>query len=140
MLPSILYVTCVLVLSYFHSLHVLWFCFFLGHFQVNNGTGVISTAKPLDYENVTSYVLRVQADSMLVVMSNLRVPSKSKTASNKWMKVEVVLCCRKAGIEFCFMWFQVLHLYLIITIPLCDRLWLNTVFEILSHPIFSHLP
>lgn len=41
-------------------------------------TGVISTAKLLDYENVTSYVLRVQADSMLVVMSNLRVPSKSK--------------------------------------------------------------
>ncbi|KAF1375655.1 hypothetical protein PFLUV_G00222440 [Perca fluviatilis] len=52
----------------------------LGHFQVNNGTGVISTAKPLDYENVTSYVLRVQADSMLVVMSNLRVPSKTNTA------------------------------------------------------------
>ncbi|XP_025753395.1 protocadherin-15 isoform X8 [Oreochromis niloticus] len=47
-----------------------------GHFQVNNRTGVISTAKPLDYENVTSYVLRVQADSMVVVMSNLRVPSK----------------------------------------------------------------
>lgn len=53
-------------------------CLIPGHFQVNNRTGVISTAKPLDYENVTSYVLRVQADSMLVVMSNLRVPSKSK--------------------------------------------------------------
>ncbi|XP_042288750.1 protocadherin-15-like isoform X7 [Thunnus maccoyii] len=52
----------------------------LGHFQVNNRTGVISTAKPLDYENVTSYILRVQADSMLVVMSNLRVPSKTNTA------------------------------------------------------------
>uniref|UniRef100_G3P387 Protocadherin-15 n=1 Tax=Gasterosteus aculeatus aculeatus TaxID=481459 RepID=G3P387_GASAC len=52
----------------------------LGHFRVNNMTGVISTAKPLDYENVTSYVLRVQADSMLVVMSNLRVPSKTNTA------------------------------------------------------------
>uniref|UniRef100_A0A4W6CPD4 Protocadherin-related 15a n=1 Tax=Lates calcarifer TaxID=8187 RepID=A0A4W6CPD4_LATCA len=52
----------------------------LGHFQVNNRTGVISSAKPLDYENVTSYVLRVQADSMLVVMSNLRVPSKTNTA------------------------------------------------------------
>ncbi|XP_030298236.1 protocadherin-15 isoform X6 [Sparus aurata] len=51
-----------------------------GHFQVNNRTGVISTAKPLDYENVTTYVLRVQADSMLVVMSNLRVPSKTNTA------------------------------------------------------------
>ncbi|KAG7511495.1 protocadherin-15 isoform X5 [Solea senegalensis] len=52
----------------------------LGHFEVNNRTGVISTAQPLDYENVTSYVLRVQADSMLVVMSNLRVPSKTNTA------------------------------------------------------------
>nr|XP_046257906.1 protocadherin-15-like isoform X6 [Scatophagus argus] len=52
----------------------------LGHFQVNNMTGVIFTAKPLDYENVTSYVLRVQADSMVVVMSNLRVPSKTNTA------------------------------------------------------------
>uniref|UniRef100_A0A3Q3EAM9 Protocadherin-15 n=1 Tax=Labrus bergylta TaxID=56723 RepID=A0A3Q3EAM9_9LABR len=52
----------------------------LGHFEVNNRTGVISTAKPLDYENVTSYVLRVQADSMVVVMSNLRVPSKTNTA------------------------------------------------------------
>ncbi|XP_060943392.1 protocadherin-15-like [Limanda limanda] len=51
-----------------------------GHFQVNNRTGVISTAKPLDYENVTSYVLRVQADSLVVVMSNLRVPSKTNTA------------------------------------------------------------
>uniref|UniRef100_A0A8C7YTH6 Protocadherin-15 n=1 Tax=Oryzias sinensis TaxID=183150 RepID=A0A8C7YTH6_9TELE len=45
----------------------------LGHFKVNNRTGVISTAKPLDYENVTSYILRVQADSLVVVMSNLRV-------------------------------------------------------------------
>ncbi|XP_061767767.1 protocadherin-15a isoform X1 [Nerophis ophidion] len=52
----------------------------LGHFRVNNRTGVISTAKPLDYENVTAYVLRVQADSLLVVMSNLRVPSKTNTA------------------------------------------------------------
>uniref|UniRef100_A0A3Q1FD86 Protocadherin-15 n=1 Tax=Acanthochromis polyacanthus TaxID=80966 RepID=A0A3Q1FD86_9TELE len=48
--------------------------------MVNNRTGIISTAKPLDYENVTSYVLRVQADSMVVVMSNLRVPSKTNTA------------------------------------------------------------
>ncbi|XP_061692666.1 protocadherin-15-like [Syngnathoides biaculeatus] len=52
----------------------------LGHFRVNNRTGVISTAKPLDYENVTGYVLGVQADSLLVVMSNLRVPSKTNTA------------------------------------------------------------
>ncbi|XP_047459722.1 protocadherin-15-like isoform X2 [Mugil cephalus] len=52
----------------------------LGHFQVNNRTGVISTAAALDYENVTSYVLRVQADSLTVVLSNMRVPSKSNTA------------------------------------------------------------
>ncbi|KAM4598964.1 protocadherin-15-like [Fundulus diaphanus] len=52
----------------------------LGHFKVNNSTGVISIAKPLDYENVTSYTLRVQADSLGVVMSNLRVPSKTNTA------------------------------------------------------------
>uniref|UniRef100_A0A8C7NJQ7 Protocadherin-related 15a n=1 Tax=Oncorhynchus mykiss TaxID=8022 RepID=A0A8C7NJQ7_ONCMY len=51
-----------------------------GEFQVSNRTGVISTAKPLDYETVTSYVLRVQADSMIVVMAQLRVPSKSNTA------------------------------------------------------------
>ncbi|XP_042179524.1 protocadherin-15 isoform X1 [Oncorhynchus tshawytscha] len=51
-----------------------------GEFQVSNQTGVISTAKPLDYETVTSYVLRVQADSMVVVMAQLRVPSKSNTA------------------------------------------------------------
>uniref|UniRef100_A0A8C7N8M8 Protocadherin-15 n=1 Tax=Oncorhynchus kisutch TaxID=8019 RepID=A0A8C7N8M8_ONCKI len=51
-----------------------------GEFQVSNRTGVISTAKPLDYETVTSYVLRVQADSMVVVMAQLRVPSKSNTA------------------------------------------------------------
>lgn len=62
----------------FPPFHVLPLCLVPGHFQVNNKTGVISTAKPLDYENVTTYVLRVQADSMLVVMSNLRVPSKSK--------------------------------------------------------------
>lgn len=71
-------VTYIFVLFDFHSPHVLRFCLFLGHFQVNNKTGVISTAKPLDYENVTSYVLRVQADSMVIVLSNLRVPSKSK--------------------------------------------------------------
>ncbi|XP_027863420.1 protocadherin-15-like isoform X2 [Xiphophorus couchianus] len=52
----------------------------LGHFKVNSSKGVISIAQPLDYENITSYVLRVQADSLRVVMSNLRVPSKTNTA------------------------------------------------------------
>ncbi|TRY94260.1 hypothetical protein DNTS_025329 [Danionella cerebrum] len=51
-----------------------------GEFVVNNMTGIISTAKPLDYERINSYVLRVEADSMRVVSSNLRAPSKSNTA------------------------------------------------------------
>ncbi|XP_014114964.1 PREDICTED: protocadherin-15 isoform X2 [Pseudopodoces humilis] len=49
-------------------------------FAINNRTGVISVKKPLDYESVQSYELRVQADSLQVVRSNLRVPSKSNTA------------------------------------------------------------
>ncbi|XP_054030744.1 protocadherin-15 [Dryobates pubescens] len=51
-----------------------------GVFAINNRTGVIWVQKPLDYESVTSYELRVQADSLQVVRSNLRVPSKSNTA------------------------------------------------------------
>ncbi|XP_061491337.1 protocadherin-15 isoform X4 [Rhineura floridana] len=49
-------------------------------FAINNRTGVISIKKPLDYETVKSYLLRVQADSLQVVRSNLPVPSKSNTA------------------------------------------------------------
>ncbi|XP_061229803.1 protocadherin-15 isoform X1 [Neopsephotus bourkii] len=49
-------------------------------FAINNRTGVISVKKSLDYERVKSYELRVQADSLQVVRSNLRVPSKSNTA------------------------------------------------------------
>ncbi|NXJ70074.1 PCD15 protein, partial [Rostratula benghalensis] len=49
-------------------------------FAINNRTGVISVKKSLDYESVKSYELRVQADSLQVVRSNLRVPSKSNTA------------------------------------------------------------
>ncbi|NXR27047.1 PCD15 protein, partial [Cinclus mexicanus] len=49
-------------------------------FAINNRTGVISVKKPLDYESIRSYELRVQADSLQVVRSNLRVPSKSNTA------------------------------------------------------------
>lgn len=49
-----------------------------GEFELNETTGVISTAKPLDYEANSSHVLRVEADSMRVVSSNLRVPSKSE--------------------------------------------------------------
>ncbi|XP_061612296.1 protocadherin-15-like [Phyllopteryx taeniolatus] len=51
-----------------------------GAFALNNKTGLISTAKPLDYEANSSYVLKVEADSMRVVSSNLRAPSKSNTA------------------------------------------------------------
>ncbi|XP_037610814.1 protocadherin-15-like isoform X3 [Sebastes umbrosus] len=51
-----------------------------GVFALNETTGVISTAKPLDYEATSTYVLKVEADSMRVVSSNLRVPSKTNTA------------------------------------------------------------
>ncbi|XP_048125672.1 protocadherin-15a isoform X2 [Alosa alosa] len=51
-----------------------------GMFVVNNRTGMIYTAKLLDYETVNSYVLRVQSDSLTIVLANLRVPSKSNTA------------------------------------------------------------
>ncbi|XP_029953285.1 protocadherin-15-like [Salarias fasciatus] len=51
-----------------------------GVFALNETTGEISTAKPLDYETSPSYVLRVEADSMRVVSSNLRAPSKTNTA------------------------------------------------------------
>lgn len=50
----------------------------LDKFGINNITGVIYVNGPLDYETRASYVLRVQADSLEVVLANLRVPSKSK--------------------------------------------------------------
>uniref|UniRef100_A0A7N4P4Q0 Protocadherin-15 n=1 Tax=Sarcophilus harrisii TaxID=9305 RepID=A0A7N4P4Q0_SARHA len=50
------------------------------HFGINNVTGVIYVKSLLDYETKTSYVLRVQADSLEVVLANLRVPSKSNSA------------------------------------------------------------
>ncbi|XP_063817808.1 protocadherin-15 isoform X1 [Pseudophryne corroboree] len=51
-----------------------------GMFAIDNITGVISVIKPLDYENTTSYELRIQADSMQVARFNLRAASKSNTA------------------------------------------------------------
>ncbi|KAG7492674.1 hypothetical protein MATL_G00017510 [Megalops atlanticus] len=51
-----------------------------GEFSVNSSTGVISTARLLDYESVIGYTLRVQADSMSVVASKLRVTAKTNTA------------------------------------------------------------
>ncbi|XP_077481795.1 protocadherin-15b [Stigmatopora argus] len=51
-----------------------------GMFALDNKTGLISTAKVLDYEANSSFILKVEADSMKVVSSNLRVPSKSNTA------------------------------------------------------------
>uniref|UniRef100_A0AAY4D0F9 Protocadherin-15 n=1 Tax=Denticeps clupeoides TaxID=299321 RepID=A0AAY4D0F9_9TELE len=56
------------------------YCIMEGEFAVNNRTGVITTAKTLDFEANSSYVLRVEADSMRVAASNLRAPSKSNTA------------------------------------------------------------
>uniref|UniRef100_A0A672QQM8 Protocadherin-15-like n=1 Tax=Sinocyclocheilus grahami TaxID=75366 RepID=A0A672QQM8_SINGR len=46
-----------------------------GEFTVNNRTGIIYTNKLLDYESVTSYVLRVQADSLAIILANLSVSS-----------------------------------------------------------------
>lgn len=109
----------------FLPFHVFIFCLLSGHFQVNNRTGVISTARPLDYENLTTYVLRVQADSMLVVMSNLRVPSKSK--SIRKMDEYGGWCVRIYEEKLCSMLSQLLHLHLRLN-PLCDRSWLCTVF------------
>lgn len=51
---------------------------FAGVFRVDNRTGMIYTAKLLDYETINSYELRVQADSLALVLANVRVPSKSK--------------------------------------------------------------
>ncbi|XP_038592052.1 protocadherin-15-like isoform X3 [Micropterus salmoides] len=51
-----------------------------GVFALNETTGVISTAKRLDYETSSSYVLKVEADSMRLASSNLRAPSKTNTA------------------------------------------------------------
>uniref|UniRef100_A0A1A8R8F9 Protocadherin 15b n=2 Tax=Nothobranchius rachovii TaxID=451742 RepID=A0A1A8R8F9_9TELE len=49
-------------------------------FSLNETTGEIFTASLLDYETVPKYVLKVEANSMEVVSSNLRAPSKSNTA------------------------------------------------------------
>ncbi|XP_016148523.1 protocadherin-15-like [Sinocyclocheilus grahami] len=51
-----------------------------GEFMVNNRTGIIYTNNLLDYESVTSYVLRVQADSLAIILASLRAPSKTNTA------------------------------------------------------------
>uniref|UniRef100_A0A668AYA3 Protocadherin-15 n=1 Tax=Myripristis murdjan TaxID=586833 RepID=A0A668AYA3_9TELE len=51
-----------------------------GVFRLNDTSGVISTAKLLDYETNASYVLKVEADSIGVVLSNLSAPSKVNTA------------------------------------------------------------
>ena len=54
-----------------------------GEFAVNNSTGVISTARPLDYERNSSFILKVEADSMRVVASNQRAPSKGESSSGE---------------------------------------------------------
>lgn len=75
----------LILLSFFHPAPTLAVFLHLspsflspGAFALNETTGVISTAKPLDYEANSSFVLKVEADSMRVASSNLRAPSKSK--------------------------------------------------------------
>lgn len=65
-------------------------CVFAGEFMVNNRTGIIYTNKLLDYESVTSYVLRVQADSLAIILANLRVPSKSKNNSKAHFSLRIL--------------------------------------------------
>lgn len=75
-------IACSLAYLLVHE-HFFFSCIFIALlsadvFTLNKTTGEISTAKPLDYETNSSYVLKVEADSMRVVSSNLRAPSKSK--------------------------------------------------------------
>lgn len=81
---------------------------FVGEFRVDNRTGMIYTAKLLDYETRTSYDLRLQADSLALVLANLRVPSKSKccakghdlrhkTKQPWWLFLDRYHCCIIAG-------------------------------------------
>lgn len=62
-------------------------------FAINNRTGVISVKRSLDYESVKIYELRVQADSLQVVRSNLRVPSKSKLKSSYFLNLFLIFLC-----------------------------------------------
>ncbi|XP_041939865.1 protocadherin-15-like [Alosa sapidissima] len=51
-----------------------------GEFALHNSTGVITTARRLDFETNSSYVLRVEADPLQVISSNMRAPAKINTA------------------------------------------------------------
>lgn len=59
-------------------LQICILCAFPGEFTLNETTGLVSIARGLDYENSSSFVLKVEADSIQVVSSNFRVPSKSE--------------------------------------------------------------
>uniref|UniRef100_A0A667ZRQ7 Protocadherin-related 15a n=1 Tax=Myripristis murdjan TaxID=586833 RepID=A0A667ZRQ7_9TELE len=50
------------------------------HFKINDKTGEIFTDHLLDYENLTSYILKVRADSLDMVQANKNVTSRSNTA------------------------------------------------------------
>lgn len=63
---------------------------FAGVFRVNNRTGIVYTNKSLDYETVISYVLRVQADSLEIILANLRAPSKSKNKTKAHITENIV--------------------------------------------------
>uniref|UniRef100_A0A8C5AWE6 Cadherin domain-containing protein n=1 Tax=Gadus morhua TaxID=8049 RepID=A0A8C5AWE6_GADMO len=51
-----------------------------GVFVLNSTSGVLCTARPLDYEANSSFILQVEAHSLEVVSSNLRAPSRVNTA------------------------------------------------------------
>uniref|UniRef100_A0A4W3K6A1 Protocadherin-15 n=1 Tax=Callorhinchus milii TaxID=7868 RepID=A0A4W3K6A1_CALMI len=51
-----------------------------GKFKIDERTGVITTNNTLDYETTKSFEIRIQADPLQLVRSNLRVPSRTNTA------------------------------------------------------------
>uniref|UniRef100_A0A8C5A0C1 Cadherin domain-containing protein n=1 Tax=Gadus morhua TaxID=8049 RepID=A0A8C5A0C1_GADMO len=53
-----------------------------GVFVLNSTSGVLCTARPLDYEANSSFILQVEAHSLEVVSSNLRAPSRGKQELN----------------------------------------------------------
>lgn len=72
---------------------------FPGEFTLNETTGVVSTATGLDYESRSSFVLKVEADSITVASSNLRVPSKSESNLFKSNFIGITLSYAVRGVQ-----------------------------------------
>lgn len=72
---------------------------FPGEFTLNETTGVVSTARGLDYESRSSFVLKVEADSIAVASSNLRVPSKSESNPFKSNFIGITFSYAVGGVQ-----------------------------------------